>query len=107
MKRIWAGICKYWEMLALVCIVLIVLIIGLTIQELHSAGISAKDINLWNKRVELSAEEDSTLKMELRRLRENEVIIIYTHENERAKIFKISDDSLQYWADSLYNGRAN
>jgi hypothetical protein len=61
------------------------------------------ELNLWNKHVELSAAEDSVLVKEFEGLRENEVIIIATRKNEKTRIAKIPVDSLQYWADSLYN----
>jgi hypothetical protein len=105
MRKILALLMKHWEYLMLFGIGLMALIVGLTIMEFQTIGVGDRDLRLWNKRVELSAGEDSTLRMELGKLRENEVIIIYTHENERAKIFKIPDDSLQFWADSLYNGK--
>lgn len=61
------------------------------------------DLKLLNRQLPITAKEDSTVTNELRKLRDKEVLIIYAFKNEEIKVKRISDDSLQYWADSLYN----
>lgn len=61
------------------------------------------DLKLLNRQLPITAKEDSTVTNELRKLRDKEVLIIYAFKNEEIKVKRIPDDSLQYWADSLYN----
>jgi hypothetical protein len=72
--------------------------------ELRDIRLNQKQVKVWNKKIETTAEDDSLIVDELRKLREHEVVIIYTNEDEKVRIKRIADDSLQFWADSLYNG---
>ena len=71
--------------------------------ELKKIRLNQKQVKVWNKKIETSAEDDSLIVDELRKLREHELVIIYTHNDEKVRIKRIADDSLQFWADSLYN----
>jgi hypothetical protein len=93
----------YWPFVGAGMLLYISWVIINTTNELKGIKVNQKAVKLWNKKVETTAEDDSLVVNELRQLRENEVVIIYTYENEKVHVKRIPDDSLQFWADSLYN----
>lgn len=99
----WYFIKAFWPFAGAVLVLYTAWVIVHTTNELRDIRLNQKDVKVWNKKIETTAEDDSLIVDELRKLREHELVIIYTHNDEKVRIKRIPDDSLQYWADSLYN----
>jgi hypothetical protein len=100
----WEFIRAFWPFVGAAVLLYTAWVIIHTTNELRAIRLNQKEVKLWNKKIETTAEDDSLILGELRKLREREVVIIYTYQDEKVRIKRIPDDSLQYWADSLYNG---
>lgn len=103
LRRIAMRLHEVWPFIVAALIVWFAVSIIRSANELKDIRLNQKDVKLWNKKIETTAEDDSLIVRELRKLRENEVAIIYTYQNEEVHIKRIPNDSLQFWADSLYN----
>lgn len=99
----WEFIRAFWPFVGAVVLIYTAWVIIHTTNELRAIRLNGKDVKVWNKKIETTAEDDSLIVQELRKLREHELVIIYTNIDEKVRIKRIPDDSLQYWADSLYN----
>jgi len=99
----WEFIRAFWPFVGAGLVLYTAWVIIHTTNELRGIRLNRKDVKVWNKKIETTAEDDSLVVDELRKLREREIVIIYTHEDEKVRIKRIPDDSLQFWADSLYN----
>lgn len=95
---------RFYPFLILAFAIWFVFFISSITDSCKKARINEKQIRLYNKKINTTSEDDSLVVDELRKLREHEIVIIYTHYDEKVRIKRIPDDSLQYWADSLYNG---
>lgn len=100
----WEFIRAFWPFVGAAVMLYTAWVIIHTTNELRNIRLNQKEVKLWNKKIETTAEDDSLIVGEMRKLRENEVVIIYTYQDEKVRIKRIPDDSLQFWADSLYNG---
>lgn len=99
----WEFIRAFWPFVGAGVLLYTAWVIIHTTNELRNIRLNQKEVKLWNKKIETTAEDDSLIVGELRKLREREVVIIYTYEDEKVRIKRIPDDSLHFWADSLYN----
>lgn len=99
----WEFIRAFWPFVAAVVMLYTAWVIIHTTNELRRIRLKQREVKVWNKKIETTAEDDSLIVSELRKLHEREVVIIYTYEDEKVRIKRIPDDSLQFWADSLYN----
>ncbi|MCP9765125.1 hypothetical protein [Lacihabitans soyangensis] len=99
----WEFIRAFWPFVAAAIMLYIAWVIIHTTNELRAIRLNQKKVKVWNKKIETSAEDDSLIVDQMRKLREHELVIIYTHNDEKVRIKRIADDSLQFWADSLYN----
>lgn len=99
----WEFMKAFWPFVGAVVVLYTAWVIVNTTNELRSVRLNQKEVKVWSKKIETTAEDDSMIVGELRKLHEREVVIIYTYEDEKVRIKRIPDDSLQFWADSLYN----
>jgi hypothetical protein len=100
----WEFIRAFWPFVAVGVMLYTAWVIIHTTNELRAIRLNQKQVKVWSHKIETTAEDDSLIVGELRKLREHEMVIIYTNIDEKVRIKRIPDDSLQYWADSLYNG---
>ena len=94
----------YWMgTAAFIFLVGVLFVVLSTIKDLSEYRMKKDDFKVLENTVAVSKAEEKIIEEQLQQLKEDEVLLIQTYKNEKATIITIPADSLQYYADSLYN----